>query len=164
LDMRKCGGCGREIDTAGMVDGAKFLCARCYHMHITGPEPTHTLSSTAFLVTAAVCLVASGLAGSGLCILYLLGTGDTLWFIALGAVMLIAVAASVGVLLFKRNLALLIGAFYLPLGIWALLWYRAPGVDWGFSGMTAYGGFFFAAAGILSLLLFLRDLRGLPRL
>ncbi len=147
-----------------MEDGVKFLCARCYHMHITGPEPNHTLGSKAFLVIAAACLVAAGLAGSSLCILYLLGTGDTPWFIALGLVMLIAVAAPVGVLLLKRNLTLLIAAFYLPLGVWALLWYRAPGVDWGFSGITAYGGFFFGLIGILALSFFIRDLRGLPRL
>jgi hypothetical protein len=162
--MKKCGGCGREIDTAGMGDGAKFLCARCYHMHITGPEPPRTLGSTAFLVIAVVSLVVVGLAGASLCILYLLGTGEEQWFITLGAVMLITVASPAGVLLLKRNLALLIAAFYLPLGAWALLWYRAPGVDWGFSGITAYGGFFFAVIGIFALFFFVRDLRGLPRL
>jgi hypothetical protein len=162
--MKKCGGCGREIDTGGMGDGVKFLCARCYHMHITGPGPPHTLGSTAFLVIAAACLVAVGLAGSSLCILYLVGTGDTPWFVALGVAMLIAVALPAGVLILKRNLALLIAAFYLPLGAWALLWYGAPGVDWGFGGMTAYGGFFFAVTGIFALFFFVRDLRGLPRL
>ena len=114
--MKKCGGCGREIDTAGMGDGVKFLCARCYHMHISGPEPPRTLGSTAFLVIAAASLVILGLAGASLCILYLVGTGEEQWFIILGAVMLIAVASPAGVLLLKRNLALLIAAFYLPLG------------------------------------------------
>lgn len=162
--MIKCGGCGREIDGEGMELGIKFLCSRCYHMQITGPKPPRTLGSTAFLIIAAACLTAVGLAGFSLCILYLLGTGDLLWFIIFSLLMLCVVGCPAGVLVRKRNLAFLVTILYLPLGIWAYLWYLAPGAEWGFSGLTAYGGYFFFIVGIVALVFFVKDLRGLPRL
>ncbi|MBN2028313.1 MAG: hypothetical protein JW854_16310 [Actinobacteria bacterium] len=86
------------------------------------------------------------------------------WFIFLGILMLFSLACPAAVLLSRRNLTLLTAALYLPLGIWAYLWYMAPGVNWEYSGITAYGGIAFFLIGLLALLLFARDLRSLPRL
>lgn len=162
--MIKCGGCGREIDITGEEDGIRFLCARCYHMYVTGPEPRHRLGSTAFVAIAYVCLAALALSGAALCIFYLAGTGDLAWFVLLSALMLCSVACPAAVFLRRRNLTLLTAAIYLPLGIWAYLWYMAPGVNWMYSGITAYGGIFFFIIGLVALYLFNRDLRSLPRL
>ena len=162
--MIECGGCGREIDSAGMEDGTRFLCTRCYHMYVTGPEPRHTLSSTAFKVIASVCLVALALAGFALCALYMIGAGDLTWFILLSLLMLSVVGSPAAVLYKRRNLTLLIASLFLPLGVWAYLWHLAPGVNWEYSGMTAYGGILFSLIGLVSLVLFARDLRALPRL
>ena len=68
------------------------------------------------------------------------------------------------VLLRRRNITLLVTAFYLPLGIWSYLWFLAPGVDWQFIDSTAWGALFFMAVGFATLYVFLRDLRILPRL
>jgi hypothetical protein len=142
----------------------RFLCARCYHMYVTGSEPRHRLSSAAFMTIAWICLAVLILAGSALCILYLSGTGDFAWFILLSALMLFSVVCPAAVLLKKRNLTMLTAALYLPLGVWAYLWYLAPGVNWEYSGITAYGGIFFFLIGLAALFLFTRDLRSLPRL
>lgn len=147
-----------------MEDGTRFLCARCYHMYVTGPEPRRRLSSTAFVAIAWACLAVLTLTGAALCIFYLLGTGDVTWFLFLAALMLCSVACPAAVFLHRRNLILLTAALYLPLGVWAYLWYMAPGVNWVYSGITAYGGIFFFLIGLVALLLFARDLRSLPRL
>ena len=160
--MIECGGCGREIDTEGLGFGVKFLCSRCYHLQITGPQPPRTLGSTAFVAIAVAGLAAVGLAGFSLCILYMLGTGDLLWFTLFSLLMLCAVGCPAAILVKKRNLALLLSALYLPLGIWGYLWYLAPGSDWLFSRFTAYGAYFFFVGGIVILVFFIRDLRGLP--
>jgi hypothetical protein len=162
--MITCGGCGREIDTGGMEYGNRLLCERCYHLQITGPEPSHTLSSTAFMVMASLCLVALALAGFALCILYLVGAGDVLWFIVLTALMCAVIVCPAVILIKKRNLAMLIASLYLPMGLWAYLWHLAPGAGWEYGNMTAYGGFLFITIGLAAMFLFVRDLRALPRL
>jgi len=121
--MITCGGCGREIDTAGTDDGTKILCGRCYHLQVTGPQPPRTLGPTGFLLIALLCLAALALAGFTLCVLYLVGAGDLAWFITLTALMAASMACPAAVLARRRNLALLIAALYLPLGLWA---YQAP--------------------------------------
>jgi hypothetical protein len=162
--MITCGGCGREIDAGGMGYGARLLCGRCYHLQVTGPEPPHILGSKAFTLMAAICLVLIALAGFALCILYLLGSGDFAWFLVLSSLMLIVVVSSAAVLVKRRNLSLIIAVLYLPLGLWAYLWYQAPGAGWEYGRMTAYGGFFFFALGLIAMGLFIRDVRALPRL
>jgi len=160
--MITCGGCGREIDTAGTEGGTKILCGRCYHLQVTGPQPPRTLGPTGFLLIALLCLAALALAGFTLCILYLVGAGDLAWFITLTALMAASIACPAAILARRRNLALLIAALYLPLGLWAYLWSMAPGADWEYSGLTAYGGLLILAIGLVSLGLFVRDLRALP--
>ncbi len=164
LDMITCGGCGREIDAGGVEYGVKLMCGRCYHLQVNGPEPPRTLSSKTFLLLSSMCLLAMALAGLSLCVLYLLGTEDLGWFIVLTVLMLASLGCPAAVLARRRNLALLIASLYLPLGVWAYLWRAAPGIDWEYGKMTAYGGLFFFAVGIVAMLLFLRDLRALPRL
>ena len=162
--MIECGGCGREIDSAGIEEGAKFLCARCYHLQIAGPRPAHILSSTAFTAVAYTCLAALTLAGFALCVLYRAGTGDLAWFIFLIALTFIVLMCPAIILFKKRNLALLMASLYLLLGVWAFVWYLAPGVNGEYGGMTVYGGLFFFIIGLIALGLFVRDLRVLPRL
>ena len=164
MDMIECGGCGREIDSAGMMDGVRFLCTRCYHLHVTGPEPRHRLGSTAFTVIALACLVALALAGVALCVLYMVGAGDLTWFIILSALMLCVIGCPAVFLIRKRNLALLMASLYLPLGAWAYLWHLAPGVDWEYSRMTAYGGYFFFMIGVVALVIFISNRSTLLRL
>jgi hypothetical protein len=162
--MITCGGCGREIDTGSMDQGEKLLCGRCYHLQVTTPDLPRTLGYKAFTVIAALCLLALALAGLALCVLYLVGTGDLAWFFALTALMVIIFGCPAAILVRRRNLSLLVASLYLPLGIWAYLWRLAPGVDWEYGGITAYGGFFFFAAGLIALGSFIRDMRALPRL
>jgi hypothetical protein len=162
--MIKCGGCGREIDPVGMPDGARFLCTRCCHLHTKGPEPPHKLGYTAFTVIAYLCLAALALAGFTLCVLYVIGAGDLTWFVILSALMLCVAGCPAVILVRKRNLALLLAALYLPLGVWAHLWHRAPGVEWEYSAMTAYGGYFFLLIGAAALVAFISNSRALPRL
>lgn len=162
--MITCGGCGREIDTTGLDYGMKILCEGCYHPQITGPQPEHTLSSTAFKRLASLCLAALALACSALCILYLVGTGDLPWFILLTALALTVIGCPAAVLFRRRNLALLMASLYLPLGLWAFIWRLAPGVGWEYGRMTGYGALFFFALGMVAIFSFVRDLRALPRL
>jgi hypothetical protein len=162
--MITCGGCGREIDTARMEYGIRFLCARCCHRQITGPKPPRVLGHTAFTVIAYLCLAALALAGSALCVLYLSGAGNLTWFIVLGLFSLLAAGCPAVILLRRRNLALLIASLYIPLGLWAYLWRLAPGVEWELSGVTAYGAFFFFTTGLVATILFVRDKRALPRI
>jgi ABC-type transport system involved in multi-copper enzyme maturation permease subunit len=147
-----------------MEYGLRLLCGRCYHLQINGPEPEHALGSTAFTVIASLCLAALALAGISLCVLYLVGTGDLTWFVVLTILMLVSLGCPAAVLVKRRNLALLIASLYLPLGLWAYLWRLAPGIDWEYGNMTAYGGLFFLAVGLIATILFVRDLRALPRL
>jgi hypothetical protein len=162
--MTKCGGCGREIDTESIEDGSKYLCSHCYHLEIAGSWYPRTLSSRAFLIIAAACLGVLGLAGIALCILYVVGTGDLGWFVWLSLLMLCVVGCPAAALTRKRNVALLVTCLYLPLGVWSYLWYLAPGVNGEYSNMTAYGGYFFFVAGVITLFFFVRDMRMLPRL
>ncbi len=147
-----------------MEYGRKLLCERCYHLQVTGPEPPRTLSPTAFTVIAYMGLAAAGLAGFTLCVLYLVGTGDVTWFMVFTALMAVIVGCPALILIKKRNLSLIIASLYLPLGLWAFLWHLAPGAAWDYSRMTSYGGIFFFAVGLAALSVFIRDLRGLPRL
>lgn len=147
-----------------MMDGAKFLCARCYHAHIKGPEPRRRLGHAAFTTAAYVCLAALALCGIALCVLYITGAGNLTWSIVLSALMLLMVGCPAVLLSRKRNLALLLAALYMPLGVWAYLWHLAPGVEWEFSAITAYGGYFFFMLGIAALVIFLSSLTTLPRL
>ena len=162
--MIECGGCGRQIETSGMLDGAKFLCARCYHVHIKGPEPGRRLGHAAFTTAAYVCLAVLALCGIALCIFYVTGAGNLTWSIILSALMLLMVGCPAILLSRKRNLALLLASLYLPLGVWAYLWNLAPGVEWEFSAMTAYGGYIFFMLGIVALVIFASNLTTLPRL
>ncbi len=162
--MITCGGCGREIDVAGLDYGVKILCERCYHQQITGPQPEHKLSSTAFRLLASLCLVALALACSALCVLYLVGTGDLPWFILLAALAIAVIGCPIAILFRKRNLALIMASLYLPLGLWAFVWHLAPGVSWEYGRMTGYGGLLFFALGLIAMYTFVRDLRALPRL
>ncbi len=162
--MIECGGCGREIETAGFLDGARFLCARCYHVHIKGPEPRRRLGHTAFTVAAYACLAAVAFCGFALCVLYTLGAGNLMWSIILSALVVCMVGCPAVLLSRKRNLSLLLAALYLPLGVWAYLWHLAPGVEWEYSTMTAYGGYFFFMLGIAALVIFASNLTTLPRL
>jgi len=103
--MIECGGCGRQIETSGMLDGAKFLCARCYHVHIKGPEPGRRLGHAAFTTAAYVCLAVLALCGIALCIFYVTGAGNLTWSIILSALMLLMVGCPAILLSRKRNLA-----------------------------------------------------------
>ena len=80
------------------------------------------------------------------------------------ALMLCAVVGASSALVRRRNLALLLGSLYLPLGAWALAWRLAPGADWELSRATGYGGLLLLAAGAVSLYLYRRDARRLPKL
>ncbi len=162
--MIECGGCGREIDTTGMPEGAKFMCARCLHLHVKGPEPRHKLGHTAFTVIAFACLAALALAGFALCALYKIGAGDITWSIILSALMLCAMISPAVILARKRNLALLLAGLYLPLGAWAFLWQLAPGMDWQYSAFTAYGGRVIFFLGVGALVIFISNRSKLPRL
>jgi ABC-type transport system involved in multi-copper enzyme maturation permease subunit len=162
--MIKCGGCGRDIDLDGIGDGSKYLCVRCYHQQVAERVSPGGPSHTAFIAVAAVSLAVIALAGITLCILYLLGAGNIAWFITFLLLMLCVVACPAVVLLRMRNVSLLITSLYLPLGLWSYLWYVAPGVDWDYGRLTAWGAYAFAFIGLLAVFYFLRDLRTLPRL
>ncbi|MEW6554034.1 MAG: hypothetical protein AB1384_07085 [Actinomycetota bacterium] len=163
MDMITCGGCGRKIETTGMDYGIKVLCENCYHLQVTGPQPEHSLSSTALKLVFSLGLAALALACAALCVLYLSGTGDLPWFILLSVLALAVVVCPVIVLSRKRNLSLLMASLYLPLGLWAFVWQLAPGVGWEYGRMTAYGGLLFLALGLVAAYTYVRDLRALPR-
>ena len=164
MNMNSCGGCGRDIDPGGLELGSKILCQRCYHIQAVVGEGSRSGSPTAFLILCIVALFVLALTGITLCVLYLFGTGNLTWFILLFVLILIAVSIPAVVLLKRRNITLLVTAFYLPLGIWSYLWFLAPGVDWQFIDSTAWGALFFMAVGFAALYVFMRDLRMLPRL
>jgi hypothetical protein len=102
--------------------------------------------------------------GITLCVLYLLGTGNLLWFMLLLVCVLFAAVIPLVVLMKYRNITLLVTSLYLPLGVWSYLWFLAPGVDWQFIDTTAWGALFFMATGFATLYVYLRDMRALPRL
>ena len=162
--MARCGGCGREIDLGGVEEGARFLCARCLHLEVAGPAPRRALGHRGFVAAAAVLLALVFLTGSLLCSLYLTGAGEWLWFLILASLLLVATIGASTVLARRRNLALLVGALYLPLGAWALALRMAPGANWELSRSTGYGGLLMLLAGGVSLYVFARDARRLPRL
>ncbi len=145
------------------MDGTRVLCERCHHLQVTGPQPPRTLGPTAFRLIALFCLAALALAGFTLCALYLTGSGELAWFCALAALMAVSTACPAAILARRRNLTLLIAALYLPLGAWAYLWSMAPGAGWEYGALTAYGGLFIFAIGVVSLGFFVRDMRALPR-
>lgn len=161
--MIKCGGCGRDIDPQGMDSGSRYLCVRCYHLQTAGQEPLEEWNCRAFLAIAIASLVAIGLAGIALCILYLSGTGKMAWFVLLLALALSVAVCPAAVLLKRRNLSLLVACLFLPMGIWSYLWHLAPGVDWGYGKSATWGTLGFLAIALFTLYLFLRDLRTLPR-
>lgn len=164
MDMIRCGGCGREIEIAGVDVGTRFLCARCLHLEIAGPEPRRVLGHRMFLAVAVVLLALVFAAGFLLCSLYMIGAGNLAWFLALTALMLCALLGASSALVRRRNLALLLGSLYLPLGAWAIAWRLAPGADWELSRATGYGGLLLLAAGAVSLYLYRREARRLPKL
>ena len=164
MTMNRCGGCGRDIDPGGLERGSKILCQRCYHIQAVVGQGSRSGSPTTFLTLCIAALVVLTLTGITLCILYLFGTGNLLWFVLLFVVILITAGVPAVVLLKRRNITLLVAALYLPLGIWSYLWFLAPGVDWQFIDSTAWGALFFMAVGFATLYVFLRDLRMLPRL
>lgn len=160
----RCGGCGRVANESEPAGGTRFLCARCLHLLKVGPEPARASSPTSLKAVAAAALGLTALAGGALCALYLLGTGNLLWFGLLAAATFVLVAFPSAVLLRYRNLTLLVASLFIPMGFWAHIWFRAPGVDWEYAESTGWGSLFFLAIGLITLLLFLRDLRSLPRL
>jgi hypothetical protein len=164
MTMNRCGGCGRDIDPAGLELGSKVLCQRCYHIQAVVEQGSRSGSPAALLAISIVALIVLALTGITLCVLYLFGTGNLLWFILLFVFILIAVIIPAVVLLKLRNITLLVTTFYLPLGIWSYMWFMAPGVDWQFIDSTAWGALFFMAVGFAALYVFMRDLRILPRL
>jgi len=164
LDMVKCGGCGRDMQPESLENGVKYLCNHCLYLHKAGREPLLLRSHTIFIVIALVSLAVVGLAGLSVCLLYLAGTGKFHWFLVLLLVMLCAVACPAFFIATKRrNITLLIASFYLPLGVWFLLWSLAPNVLPGYESSTFYGAFCFLGVGALTLYLFVRDMRALPR-
>ena len=164
MTMNRCGGCGRDIDPGGMERGSKILCQRCYHIQAVVGQGSRSGSPAAFLALCIAALVVLTLTGITLCVLYLFGTGNLLWFILLFVFILVAAGVPAFMLLKRRNITLLVAALYLPLGVWSYLWFLAPGVDWQFIDSTAWGALFFMAVGFATLYVFLRDLRMLPRL
>ena len=164
MTMNKCGGCGRDIDPEGLEQGSKFLCQRCYHIQAVAGQGSRSGSPAAFLALSIVALSILALTGITLCVLYLFGTGNLLWFILLFIFILVAAIIPAVVLMKRRNITLLAAILYLPLGIWSYLWFLAPGVDWQFVDSTAWGALFFMAVGFATLYVFMRDLRILPRL
>ncbi len=162
--MITCGGCGREIDLAGVEAGARFLCARCLHLEVAGPAPRRVLGHRAFLAVIMVLLSAIQAAGIALCVLYLIGAGNVAWFVALMALM-IGVAVSVAsALARKRNLAYVEATLFLPLSVWVFARISAPGTYADYKGPLIIGGMVFLVAGAISLYLYVRDSRRLPRL
>jgi hypothetical protein len=162
--MIKCGGCGRDVDPTGLYTGNKYLCVHCYHLQIAGQEPMFARSNIVFLAITLSMVAAIALAGLALCLLYLSGTGKVAWFVLLLALMICVVACPIAILFRTRNLTILITSIYLPFGIWSFIIYIAPGVHWEFSKVTVWSALCFLGIGILSLYLFLRDLKILPRL
>lgn len=163
VDMIKCGGCGRDIYPEGMDAGSKYLCVRCDHLQAAGKEPTAHRKGFSFISIAAASLAVVALVGLAICFLFLSGTGRFAWFVLLLLLMSCVVACPSVVLLKKRSLTLLISSLYIPLGAWLFLLYLAPGVHWEYKRSTAWGGFCFLGIGLLSLYLFLSDLRSLPK-
>ncbi|MDI6831441.1 MAG: hypothetical protein QME88_08935 [Actinomycetota bacterium] len=161
--MTRCGGCGREFELEEVEAGSRFLCARCLHLEVAGPRPRRVLDHRAFLAVAVTLLALLFAAGSLLCALYLVGAGNLAWFMVLAALMLVVMASATSVLARRRNLALLLGSLYLPLGIWACAWRLAPGAGWELSRATGYGGLMLLGAGAVCLYVFGRDARRLPR-
>jgi hypothetical protein len=161
--MIKCGGCGRDIYPESLNGGEKYLCIRCLYVHRAGRESSPRRSHVLYAGIVVACLAAMGLAGLAICLFYLSGTGRLLWFILLFSLMLFVVALPGVILSSKRNLTLIISSLYLPLSIWSFLWFLAPNVHWEYGNSTAYGAFCFLGLGLLSLSLFIRDLRALPR-
>lgn len=160
----RCGGCGRRIDLPRMAPGSKYLCARCWHLQSVPEGLEKRLDHRLFLALAAASLFLVSAAAFTLCVLYLLGTGKAPWFgVLLAATFLLAAVPSL-VLSRWRNISLLAASLYLPLGLWALLWYLAPGVNWQMGDTMAWGGASFFALGSLGLYLFFRDRMKLTRL
>jgi hypothetical protein len=162
--MVNCRGCGREIDTAGIEEGDKYLCARCYYLQSAGQETGKPGSYKILLGVVFGLLTAVAHAGIALCFLYLIGVSSFAWFLLLLLVLLVVVFAATISLLRRRNLALFLAAFYLPLGIWTYLWYLAPGVSWDRGNIVLWGAFLFLFIGLLSIYLVVRDFRSLPRI
>jgi hypothetical protein len=133
-------------------------------LHKAGKESFRRGSHTLFTAIAVACLAAIFLSGLTICILYLSGTGRTTWFITLLLLMLSVVVCPALLLTKRRNLTLLVASLYLPLGIWLFLWSLAPNVHWEYGRTTAFAALCFLAIGALTMFLFLRDLRELPRL
>ncbi|MFW6113505.1 MAG: hypothetical protein ACOC78_01115 [Actinomycetota bacterium] len=162
--MSKCGGCGRHIDIAGVEAGNKYMCRECLHLQAAGREPSRANGKVVFMVISVSALVMLALAGLAICILYMAGTGDILWFVILLLSTLLVAALPSLVLTKRRNIALLVTSLYLPLCLWSYLWYMAPGVEWVYMESTIWGGLFFLIIGLLSFYLFMRDRKALPRL
>ncbi len=162
--MITCGGCGREIELEGVETGSRFLCARCLHLEVAGPMPRRSLGHKAFLAVAIALLSMVFAAGTALCALYLIGTGDFAWFAALLTLMVGAMASAAWALARKRNLSLFEASLYLPLGLWVFVRFSAPGTSADYNGSLVIGGMVLLIAGAFSFYLYRRDSRRLPRL
>src|SRR4030042_5066423 len=117
VDMIKCRGCGREIDSTGMYLGNKYLCMRCLHTQTAGQESLHAGGKIAFVAVVASALVVIALAGLAICILYLSGNGPTAWFALPLALMLCSVLCPAFLFPKRRNLTLLIAAPYISFSL-----------------------------------------------
>lgn len=162
--MIDCGGCGREIDPGSVPDGIKFMCSRCYRVQAAGEGKRHRMSTRIFLAASAGSLLAAAAAGIGLCVLFLLSTGMTYWFLLLTALLMGVVVCPAVVILKIRNLNLLAASLYIPLGLWSFAWRQAPGVSWLYGGVMGWAALLFWAIGLGSLIMFLSDLGVRPRL
>jgi hypothetical protein len=162
--MVNCRGCGREIDISDLDSGNKYLCERCLYEQVAGRETGRPGSYKLLLSVVYGFLAALGLAGIALCILYLVGVASFGWFLILLLLLLAVVIIPAAVLARRRNLALILAAFYLPLGVWTYLWYLAPGINWDRGNVILWGSFLFLFVGLLSTYLFVRDIRLLQRI
>ncbi len=161
--LERCWGCGREIPLREASQEERYLCSRCHHLQVSRAQTDVKAHHSFFTAVVTGSLVLNALAGTSLCLLYLYGTGRVSWFCALLAAVLPVVALPAFVFSRRRNLALLVASSYLPVSLWAFLWWLAPGVGWEYEGSVAWGAAFFLVLGCVGLYLYRRDLRTLPR-
>lgn len=140
------------------------MCSRCYRVQAAGEGTRRRISARIFLAVSAGSLLAAAAAGISLCVLFLLGTGMTSWFLFLTALLLGVVVCPAAVMLRIRNLTLLAASLYIPFGFWSFAWRQAPGVSWLYGGVMGWAALLFWAIGLGSLIMFLSDLGVRPRL
>ena len=161
-----CGGCGREIEISGLLEGEKYLCRGCLHQQVKTEPKERGRPSVWNLNVAIIGLILMIAAGVIPSVVYGFSTGHTYigFIMAVAVVPVVGTPTLVSVLKGLRNIYLNQGLLYGLLGPWLLVWSFFPGLEGAVARTLMLSGAFLTVLGLTLCLHFFYAKKRYPRL